>query len=174
MSLSIEDTIVDPDRQDAIPPVADVEYPCEVCGKESGPYKGRGRKPKRCPEHKRGGASGSTSGNARTRGSSAVLAGQAVDALCQLNSFAGIGLMMTGYHATASALAEREEAFREQAYAALVTDPALCRMILRAGTTSGKVSLIIAYAMLGAGVAPTAIMEYKMKQMSNASGEGED
>jgi hypothetical protein len=81
--------------------------------------------------------------------------------------------MMTGYHATASALAEREEAFREQAYAALVTDPALCRMILRAGTTSGKVSLIIAYAMLGAGVAPTAIMEYKSKQLMKEESQEE-
>jgi len=149
------------ERTDAIPPVADVEYPCDVCGKEAGPYSGRGRKPRKCPEHKRG----TSSSTPKTRGNNAVLAGQAVDALCQLNAFAGVGLMMTGYRATASALADREEAFREQAYAALVTDPALCRMILRAGTTSGKVSLIIAYAMLGAGIAPTAIVEYKSKQL---------
>lgn len=161
-ALAIEDVIIDPERQDAIPPVTDVEYPCDVCGREAGPYSGRGRKPKKCPEHKRGKASNTP----KTRGNNAVLAGQAVDALCQLNAFAGVGMMMTGFRATASALADREEVFREQAYAALVTDPALCRMILRAGTTSGKVSLLIAYAMLGAGIAPTAIEEYKAKKMT--------
>lgn len=163
MSLGlVEDTTLDDAdaRTDAIPPVLDIEYPCDVCGREAGPYSGRGRKPRKCPEHKRN----SNSSAPKTRGNNAVLAGQAVDALCQLNAFAGIGLMMTGYHATAGALAEREEAFREQAYAALVTDPTLCRMILRAGTTSGKVSLIIAYAMLGAGIAPTAILEFKTKK----------
>src|SRR3954470_23234006 len=144
---------------DETPDTTGAEYPCEVCGKEAGPYKGRGRKPKRCADHKR-----NASGTPKTKGTNATLAGQAADALCQVNGLATVGLMVAGFHATAGAIAERESVFREQAYSALLTDPNLCRVILRAGTTSGKLSLLIAYAMLGIGVGPTAIIEFKDKR----------
>lgn len=44
---------------DDVPPVSDFEYSCEVCGVEL-TYGGRGRKPKRCAEHKTGARSGKT------------------------------------------------------------------------------------------------------------------
>jgi hypothetical protein len=92
--------------------------------------------------------------------------------LIQVNGLACVSLMLVQFHATASAIAEREDAFREQVYAALVTDPALCRTILRAGTTSGKISLLIAYAMLGASVYPVARAEYNDKrEMARAKRE---
>ena len=87
------------------------------------------------------------------------LAGQAADVLAQVNDVIGLGLMMGGLTRTASALASRNDVFKEQAHAALSTDPGLCRMILRAGTSSAKLSLAISYVMLGAAVAPYAKME---------------
>jgi hypothetical protein len=77
--------------------------------------------------------------------------------------------MMIGYHATAGAIAERETLFREQAYNALLTDPALCRTILKGGTTSGKVALVIAYTMFIGGVAPYTISEYKERKAEKVS-----
>jgi hypothetical protein len=149
---------------DAVPPTVDVEYPCIVCGRESGPYGGRGRKPRRCPEHK-----GRTVSAPRVKGTNASLAAEATEALVQLNGFAAVGAMMIGYHATAGAIAERETLFREQAYSALLTDPALCRTILKGGTTSGKVALVIAYTMFIGGVAPYTISEYRERKAEKVS-----
>ena len=139
-------------------PVADgIEYPCEVCGREAGPYGGRGRKPKYCDLHKKGARKTGTA----PKNNNAVLAKQATDALVQMNGLFGTGIYVLGFPETSSAIAERSDAFEEQAYNALLTDPALCRMILRGGTTSGKLALLIAYSMLAGGVAPTAITEYR-------------
>jgi len=155
--LTFRDTEVPSDAlpRDEAPPSA-FEYACQVCGKELH-YGGRGRKPKFCDEHKKG---GSGTGVAR-KGGNVQLATQAADALVQLNSLCVMGLMLAQLPQTAGALAGTEDGFREQAIAALVTDPALCKSILKAGTTSGKVSLLIAYAMLGGAVVPVGVMEFK-------------
>lgn len=97
------------------------------------------------------------------------LAGQAADVLAQMNDVIGLGLMVGGLSNTASALAARNDVFKEQAHAALSTDPGLCRMILRAGTTSAKLSLAIAYAMLGASVAPYAKMELDQRRVDRTA-----
>lgn len=96
------------------------------------------------------------------------LAGQAADVLAQVNDVIGLGFMVGGLPKSASALAARNEAFKEQAHAALSTDPGLCRMILRAGTSSAKLSLAIAYAMLGASVGPYVKMEIDERRAANA------
>lgn len=148
---------------DTVPPSADVEYPCEVCGRESGPYGGRGRKPKRCPDHKRSSGRGTPRGPGAPK-SAVTLADQATEALWQINGIAAFLAMMAGYPQTAGEIQAREQSFREMAHAALLTDPGLCRFILKGGIQSGKASLILCYAMFGMGVAPALVMEVKQKR----------
>ena len=147
-------------------PPTQYEYACGTCGVEL-TYAGKGRKPKWCDEHKPG---RSSTGPKRSSGQNAQLAAQASEALSQINGLIAMGLFLAQMPDTSSALADRESVFRDQAYAALLTDPALCRLILKAGTTGGKISLAIAYAMLGASVAPVGIMEYR----SNKAARDED
>jgi len=149
--------------RDSVPPVTDVEYPCEVCGNEAGPYVGRGRKPKYCPDHKRT-VVAKRSTAPRATGTNDTLARQATEALCQINGFLTIGAMFAGMPATAGAIAGAEDGFREQTYTALLTDPDLCRSILKAGVKSGKIALVISYLMFGAAVVPTAALELKAKK----------
>ena len=139
------------------------ELHCEVCGIPLS-YSGRGRKPKFCDEHKK--KAGSSSGKAATRPSrkNSELAAAATESLVQINSLVAAGAMLAQFQQTASAMAAREDAFRTQAFAALQTDPALCQQILRAGQTSARMSLLLAYVSLGASVAPYAIAEAKERR----------
>lgn len=145
------------------------EYACSVCGVAL-EYSGRGRKPTKCADHKRGGGSGTPRAKA---GNPPALAKQAAAALGQLNGLICIGLsvapMPYRLPMTASAIATANEAFEQQAAEALATDPKLARLILRGGAASGKVALLIAYGMMGAAVVPVAIMEYK--ENLNAGGD---
>jgi hypothetical protein len=146
------------------------EYACEVCGKELY-YGGRGRKPKFCDEHK-GGGKGATTRKSTARND--ALAFEAAAALSQLNALIGLGLLVPAVpwmgdnplflpH-TAVAIAHADEGFNAQAYAALQTDPALCKMILRVGSASGKIALIVAYGMLATAVVPIGVEEYKERK----------
>lgn len=147
---------------DEPPPNSAVEYPCKVCGKEAGPYGGRGRKPVYCAEHKK---SGKGTGQKRALTSNDAKARAAASALVQFHGLTAMGLVAFGFMGTASKLAEvTKEQFEEQAYEALLTDPALCSAILKAGTTSGRMSLLIAYAMLAGAIAPTAWEEWKERR----------
>lgn len=160
MSISFVDEDL---PSDLTPPMEfGAEYPCRVCGKEAGPYGGRGPKPKLCSDHKQG-APKAKSGSAVPRNSNSTLATQATDVLVQLNAGIGLGSMVLGYHQTASALSTAQEGFREQIYNALLLDPELCKMLLKGGQQSGKVALIIAYGMLGSAVVPVAVLEHKQK-----------
>lgn len=141
---------------------------CEVSGcSEPIVYGGRGRKPKRCPEHK--GTRGATvrPETVKTKRGKAndIPARRAAQSLSQMNALIGTTLLLLpkpyGMPATGSALANANEGFEEAAYEALLTDPKLCQMINKAGAVSGKFSLLFAYAMLGAAVAPVAIDEFQ-------------
>ena len=92
------------------------------------------------------------------------LARQAASLLAQANNIMATGLLLTGFRGTSSALANANDAFEENAYQALLPDPALCRSICKAGGTSSKLSLIIAYGMLGGQVGPIAYIEYRQMQ----------
>lgn len=141
---------------------------CSVCGVDL-VYKGTGRKPTKCDEHKGVKAAKSPAAEAKKApGGNEKLALQATELLCQLNDLCGMGFMMAGLLETGSAWADRQDVFREQAYQALLADPALCKMILRAGATSGKVALMVAYGMLAAGVAPVAITELRAVRAARA------
>lgn len=172
MTLAFADTEIPEDDfpQDSIPDVADVEYPCQVCGQEAGPYGGRGRKPTRCPLHKKN----PTSSTRKVTGSSANLATQATASLVQINGLLTIGAMTMGMVATAQRIAQANPIFEEQAYNALVTDPELCKLILKSGAKSAKISLMLAYGGLLTAVAPVAYMEIKEKQAERAARKAEE
>ena len=142
------------------PPLDAVEYPCEVCGKESGPYGGRGRKPRRCAEHKR--AASTT--RSKTTGKNAALAGQAADTLAQYNDLVALVATITRFTYTGEAISNANGEFRDRAYAALLTDPELAQSIVKAGGISGKAALIVSYAMLAGAVVPVATLEFRDKK----------
>lgn len=140
---------------------------CQVCGTPL-EYSGRGRKPKYCSEHRRSGARNTTSVKASTPRNE-KLAAQATDALLQINGLVALLAAVAQYENTAEAITSAEETFRVRVHAALITDPELAQSILKAGTASGKISLIIAYGMLATAVAPVAVVEYKMKRLEKES-----
>lgn len=149
-----------------IPAATPSENLCEVAGCNAElVYGGKGRRPKRCPEHKRSSAPAATPRATSKSVRNDSQARAAAAALSQVNGLLGMGLMLAPMPyklpATASALASAAEGFEEAAYNALLTDPKLCSLILKAGTTSGKVSLLIAYAMLAAAVIPVGIVEFR-------------
>lgn len=166
IELSDEDLLPD------VPAVDSPKNPCVVCGVDI-PYKGKGRKPTKCDDHKRT-AEPTRPAAAKGTGKNDVLARQAAAALGQVNALIATGLMVAPgpfrLPATASAIAQANDTFTEQAYNALLTDPKLCQMITRAGAAGGKFSLLIAYGMLAATVVPTAVMEYR----ENQEGASED
>lgn len=147
--------------QDTVPDLADVEYPCEVCGKEAGPYGGRGRKPKRCPDHKKQQSRGQSP---KISGTTANQAAMATAVLVQVNGILAVAAMGMGLNKTAHAIAEANPTFEQAAHNALLTDPELCRLILKSGVMSGRVGLGLAYAGMGMTVVPTAVMELRDKR----------
>lgn len=161
-----DDVLPDMPR-DVAPPTTDGPT-CQVCGIPL-EYAGRGRKPTRCAEHKRGGG-----GNAKKAASNSTALGkQAAAVLGQLNGLLATGLMLAPMPyrltETASAIANANDGFEEAAAKALSSDPKLAKLILKGGEASGKVALIIAYGMLAGAVAPVAVLEYR----ANVS-EGKD
>jgi hypothetical protein len=144
---------------DSIPLTDSVEYPCSVCGKEAGPYGGHGRKPTKCPEHKKAKSSG-----VRVNGRDANLAAQAAKTLSQINGMVALLSSAMGMFKTGGAIAGYNEVFEAQAFAALSTDPELCRMILKTGVKSAKVSLALAYGGMAVAVGPVAFLELKEKK----------
>lgn len=147
------------------------ELVCRVCG-EPLEYGGRGRKPTLCDKHK-----GTPGGKSRADaiGKNEQLAAQAATALMQVNSLAEMGLRFGKLPMTAEAMAMAKESFKEQVFEALKTDPELCKTILKGGIQSGRIALIIAYAMLASVVAPVATMEIKeRRRVAMERAESED
>lgn len=155
----------EPVELDTVPDMEDVEYPCEVCGREAGPYGGRGRHPKRCPLHKK---TQSATKRPTVTGKDANLAAQATGVLVQLNGMIALGLMALGMNNTASAIASANDTFEQSANQALLTDPDLCRLILKGGVKSAKISLGLAYGGMLFSVAPTAVAEVKVMKEARA------
>ncbi len=158
-------TIPDDIPPDRTPEVTDVEYPCQVCGREAGPYSGRGRKPKFCDDHKKTKPTGTSR---KVGGQPAALATQATAVLVQVNGLMAIGLMSMQMYKTAHALSDANSTFEESAYQALLSDPKLCQLILKSGGVSGKMSLAMAYAGLGMAIAPAAMEEIQVKRQARA------
>jgi hypothetical protein len=161
MSFDLDFTDTSAPKDEPVP--TQYEYACQVCGKELF-YGGRGRKPVKCDEHK-------TTQSKKGSGSNANMARQASNILSEWNTMVRAGLMIpyipfAGVNPvylpdTAEAIKEADEVFTDQAYRALLADPKLCKLIIRIGASSGKMSLIVAYGMLGVKVFPVAVNEMK-------------
>ena len=160
------------DQNDSVPgDVIGIEYPCVTCGKEAGPYSGRGRKPKYCQECKLNKGGSRSTGAKTTTGKNKVLAASAADTLAQYNGILALGCMLTPYAETGIAITNANETFREQAYNALLTDPKLAAQISNGGTISGPALLVIAYLSMIGAVAPVAVMEYKANKANKELAE---
>lgn len=131
-----------------------------------------GFKPDGTPYRRRPRGSGTKkSFSSSTLPASEKSARNAAGLLARANGMLGFALMSLGMPLTATQLIESNDQFENMAYESLLTDPALCRKILSAGATSGKTGLTLAYAMLGASVAPTALGEIKARRKESEDAE---
>lgn len=122
------------------------------------------------PYKRRPNGTGRASGTRTSTGSRTdSKARQAAALLTQANDLVTFGVMAIGYGQTAAALSNANEGFADTAFEALRQDEALCNTILRAGTTSAKITLLIAYGMLAVNVAPTALAEVREKRAAKAA-----
>lgn len=156
-TLTFEDTIV----FDSVPPLADVENPCEKCGKETH-WSGRGRRKKYCDDCKPTRATGGS--GVRVTGNAANTAAQAAKTLASINSILAMSIGAMGFFKTMKVALDKNEDFEKTAYAALVTDPKLANQILNVGQTSAKITLGIGYLSWGMGIYPTLKDEYDAKK----------
>lgn len=147
---------------DSVPEVSDIEYPCDVCGKEAGPYGGRGRKPKRCSEHKK--QQSRSTGTPKVSGTNAQLAAQATEALCSIDGMAALGARVIGFINTAETIEEADEVFRLRIHTALLNSPDTARKILRYGSKAGDSALFIAIGLHIATILPVFMNEAKEKK----------
>jgi len=166
MSLTFETGTI-PDTE----PETDTDHMTDTDVSPEAPY---GYKKDGTPYKRRPNGARASGGSTRTSGSSRVesKARQAAALLTQANELACFGVMAVGFGRTASALQVANEGFTETAYEALRQDEALCNTILKAGTTSAKITLLIAYGMLMVNVVPVAVTEYRDKR-ANAESESE-
>lgn len=157
---------------DVTPQTSEIEYPCNFrlpngsdCGKESGPYGGRGRKPVKCLDHR--GAKGISTGTrtSRVTGSNAVLAAQATEALCSIDGMLMLGASIMQFTDTAATIAQADEVFRLRVEAALINSPDTSRKILRYGSKAGDSALLIAILLHVATIAPVFMREVKEKKL---------
>jgi hypothetical protein len=146
---------------------------CVVCGTPL-IYAGRGKKPKYCADHK--GGRGAATGTVSTRSSSPTLGGTApaqaraaASMLARLNMLFAMGLNTLGMNITSAQIVTANEEFENLAREALAADPKLARKIIGVGGSSGKAGLTMAYALMGATVAPAVMVDIKAKKAENDS-----
>lgn len=163
MPTFVDETVVPDSPADIIPEVSDVEYPCEVCGKEAGPYGGRGRKPKRCEDHKKN-RSVPTASAPRVGGANLKLAEQATEVLCSIDGLLILGATIVGFSDTAKTIADADEVFRTRVLSALVNSPDTARKIIRYGSKAGDSALFFAIGLHIATIAPVFLSEAKEKK----------
>ena len=107
---------------------------------------------------------------------------QAAKVLGQINDLLVLGLMGVSaipgvpfsFMNTASGIAAGNEAFMAQAQEALVTDPNLCKSILRVGKAGGKAALATAYLSLAITAAPGVMEDIRAAQEANADADSEN
>ena len=148
---------------DDVPPLADVENPCKECGREIDvAYGGRGPRPRYCSACKPNKQSRRQA--PKVTGKDQSLAAQATGVLVQVNAMIAMGAAALGLFRTGGAIAEANNTFEAAAYQALLTDPELCKLILKSGAKSAKISLGLAYGGMAMAVAPTAVMELRERK----------
>ena len=158
---------------DVIPEVSDVEYPCSVCGKEAGPYGGRGRKPTKCTEHKKSTASNGPRAP-RVTGTNDALARQATEALCSINGMMALGARIIQFTDTADAIEAEDETFRMRVYMALLNNPNTARRIVAMGSKAGDSALLVAIGLHIMSIAPVFMKESKVKKAEREARKAEE
>jgi len=129
---------------------------CVTCGKDIAYlYKGKGRKPKYCEDHK----PQRSASNLGTRRTASGAVGTAVQNLENMYGMAAAALFMFGAKGAASELSNSVPGLSAQNAAYLATDPELVKMINRVGKTGGRAGFFIANAMVLGPVAMSAYME---------------
>lgn len=108
---------------------------------------------------------GKRSGNKSASKQSVGSAKSAANMLGQMNLLVALSLGAFGLPQTSESIMEANEQFVAMAEQALASDPALCRRILSAGTSSGKAALVMAYASLGMAIYPVATKELKQRKL---------
>lgn len=144
---------------------------CQVCGVGIDHlYSGRGRRPTRCEEHKRGSSGASSLGTGARRGSTDARAAAAT--LENAYQLLVTGLMLAQMPQAASRLASEIPQLTARNVEFLTADKELCRAINKAGKVSGRAGFVIAQVTTLAPVAMLAIGEYRERTVEeNASGE---
>lgn len=122
-------------------PSNDDDLTCEVCGTPL-VYGGRGRKPKRCDEHKKSGARTSTG----TRRSSTRDVDAALAALEGFETILQFGLMWASPHAAAD-FETRRESLTARNQKILEADPALAKRLSSAASKGGGFALVLSYGI---------------------------
>lgn len=144
-------------RAPDIEPPSQSEFRCLTCNKPL-TYGGRGRKPMYCDEHKKSKPGGTVRAGGQKN---SALASQAADVLMTSNAFIAFVAKMGGLENTHDQIILANPEFRTAAYEALLNDPELARSICRGGGMTGRMALIMAYAMFAMTVAPVAYFEIK-------------
>ena len=123
-------------------------------------FRSKGRKPRFCDDHKKN----APKGGSKARGATPQLAAQATDLIINITDILQVTAFASGYEDTADAIEDKQPVLRERVYAALLTNPARCRSIIKilGGTTD--LSLAIALGTFVANIATTAFNEYKDKK----------
>lgn len=165
--LKFEATDVPPDIDDELSGASVSDVGWKITDDPDAPY---GRKADGTPYKRRPPGTGTRRSYTPRTKSNESLARKAAQLLAQANNMVCFGVMAAGFTDTASAISAGNDDFEQMAYEALMLDDALCRTILKAGTGSAKVTLILAYGMLGMNVAPVAIMEYRSKRANVIEG----
>lgn len=142
---------------------------CEECGREF-PYGGRGRRPKMCPEHRR-----KTSDKAPASEGGSKLAATAAKVCANTWAQLGTAAFLMGMTGTAGVVSRKLDMYEDQCRMALESDPDMCRMILKNGTSSGRVAFAITNAMMAFSVVSTGVVELRaIRAAKDAQNEGED
>lgn len=159
--LTFEDAEAKTEEFDKVPPLDEVEHPCDRCGRETG-WSGRGRRKKLCDTCKPKPASARS--GPRVTGKTSDMAAQAAKVLSGANNMAALGAGAFGFHETMASMFDANEGFENAAYQALLTNPKLCQQILSAGEKSSGLALGLAYLQYTMAFAPALMMEYKKRR----------
>lgn len=146
------------------------EMSCSVCGVDIAHlYKGKGRRPTKCEEHKAGSATRINAGG--VRGSADVKA--AVNTLGLAYSMLGTVLMMAGATTAATTLAKSVPDLQENNATYLAQDRDLVKRINSLGKTGGRAAFFGSQIMVLGPVAVLAATELKEKWFPEPQDEPE-
>lgn len=135
----------------------DPDYPGST---PDAPY---GFKPNGEPYKRRPNKSGTRASSGVTKSpANDSLARSAAGVLSTMNILVGMSISAFGMTQTSESIVEANKRFEVMAVDALRNDPALCRKILSAGTSSGKAQLAMAYGTLALAVFPAAKNDVQM------------